>query len=105
MMTRDEMQERLRDLLPAAVASSAKTATNPKTAATNRLKSIELLLRIVRGPTTRVGDYRDAANADAAHKALVRAAPFLDQIAKTHPSNRVRSRAGKLRAAIGKIER
>jgi hypothetical protein len=104
MTTEDEMQEMLRGSLPKVAASLAKIATDPKGSATRRLKSIELLLRLARGPTTRTADYRDAANARVAREALVPAVPFLDQLAKEHSSDRIRSRAAKLRAAISKIE-
>jgi hypothetical protein len=105
MTTEDEMQEMLRGLLPKVATSLAKSATDPKASAANPLKSVELLLRLARGPTTRAGDDRDAANADAARDGLERAVPFLEQLAKGHSSDRIRSRAAKLRAAIRKIER
>jgi hypothetical protein len=88
MTTDREVQARLQALRLEAFKACCKMVTEPNTAATNRLKGVELLLRVARGPSE--------PSAREARTALALSVPFLDQIAKSHTSERIRSRATRL---------
>jgi hypothetical protein len=95
-----EVQKIMDDALPAIVKSMAKIATDANASATNRLEAMGILLRVVRGPNNCAADI--AAGRDA-QIALSDAAPFLEQIVKSHKSKRIRWRAAKLTSHISRL--
>lgn len=101
MTTEAEFQAVLEDLLPTAVKALKDIAIGPKTSATNRLKVIEMLLRVARAPSRPRASQAYVAAAREARTALPEALSFLKEIIKTHKSERIRSRATKLAAQIG----
>jgi hypothetical protein len=95
-----EVQKIMDDALPAIVKSMGKIATDANASATNRLEAMGILLRVVRGPNNCAADI--AAGRDA-QIALSDAAAFLEQIAKSHKSKRIRWRAAKLTNHISRL--
>jgi hypothetical protein len=99
-----DVQKIMRDALPGVVKSMGKIATDANASATKRLEAMGVLLRVVRGPNHRAADSAEIAAGHDARVALSDAAPFLEQIVKSHKSKRVRSRAAKLTSHISKLE-
>jgi len=100
MTIETEVQKIMDDALPAIVKSMGKIATDANASATNRLEAMGILLRVVRGPNNCAADI--AAGRDA-QIALSDAAPFLEQIVKSHKSKRIRWRAAKLTSHISRL--
>ena len=96
-----EVQKIMRDALPSIVKNMGKIATDTNASATHRLKAMGVLLRVVRGLNNCAADI---ATSRDARIALSDAAPFLEQIAKSHKSKRIRVRATKLASHISKLE-
>jgi hypothetical protein len=103
MTTHNELQTMIRATIPGTVKSMGEIATAAKASATNRLKAIELLLRVAWGPTNRPSEPSDVVNQRNARTALSRAEPFLQQIITSHKSRRIRAQAAKLADSIAKI--
>lgn len=100
MTSNTEIHELLRDAIPKATDAMAKLATTPDTSATNRLKAMKLLLRVVAGPVGRRSDERDRKAAHAARAALAKALPLLNEIALTHRSKAIRGQATKMKILV-----
>ena len=81
-----EVQKIMRDALPGVVKSMGKIATDANASATKRLEAMGVLLRVVRGPNHRAADSAEIAAGHDARIALSDAAPFLEQIVKSHKS-------------------
>jgi hypothetical protein len=99
----DEVQKIMRDAVPGIVKSMGKIATDANASVTRRLEAMGILLRVVRGLNNRASDSADTAAGRDARIALSDAAPFLEQITKSHRSKRIRSRAAKLTSHISEL--
>jgi hypothetical protein len=96
MLAGAEARARLQAILDDAVKGMSDRATGAATSAPQRLAAIEGLMRVVEGPKKRPSDPSDEARGCDARAALSRAAPFLQQMATSHTTARVRARAAKL---------
>jgi len=92
---RAQVQAMLQEAIPLAIDSLSKTAISPKTSPTERLKSIELLLRVANS---------DSSFGSNARSVLSEAVPFLEKIIKSHPSRRVLLGAIKEALRIAKLK-
>jgi hypothetical protein len=75
-------------------------AIEPKASATKRMQAIDILLRIAMGSNGHPFEAPEAVAGLDARTALSRAAPFLDEIAKSQASTRIRARAANLVARV-----
>jgi hypothetical protein len=88
--------------MPAKVESGI---LNPKGSATNKLKWVELALRLLRGPTGRQFGDVDFENQRKAAQILKAAVPVLKKIHEEHSSERLRNSAAKyLRRIAREVE-
>lgn len=97
------VQQRIPAHSPDVLNSLAITATAPETAVSKRLKVVELLFRFAAGPTDHQPGSDDILLVRQAQEVLLRTAPLIAEIAKSHLSSRVRTRAHKLAERISKI--
>ncbi len=104
MLTGADTRAKLQAILDVAVKGMSERATGAATSTTQRLAAIDGLMRVAEGPKKRPSDPTDIARGHDARAALSRAAPFLQQMATSHTTARVRARAAKLVIRIGQLE-
>jgi hypothetical protein len=92
----EEAQAMLRAAIPGIVKSMRQVATDTNTSATERLKAVELLMRVISGPVGRPAEQTDIDAGREAHTAVLEAVPLVEAIGRSHKSARLRSKALKL---------
>jgi hypothetical protein len=87
----------------AVVKNMSKVASDPNAAAIERLRAMELLLRIAMGPSNRPADDVDVVAAREARNALSNASLSLEQIIRSRRPGRTRARAVKFARLLAEI--
>jgi len=105
MTPKRDIQAVLRTNLPVVVKNMSKVANDSNAAQRERLKAIELLLRVAMGPSDRAADDTDVVAARDARNALSDTAIYLEQVINSTKSKRIRLRAVELANGVGKLER
>jgi len=86
MITDPKIQKMIREALPGIVKTIDKTANNPEAKPANRIKAVELLLRVALSPSNH--PVNTAALKSNAEAALVRLVPFLTGVVKSNKHGR-----------------
>lgn len=97
--------EAVRDDLSILVKNMSKVATDSRAASRERLKAMELLLRVAVGPSKRPALDSDVVAGRKALNALSHAPIYLRQIITSTRSERIRSRAAELAIRIDNLKR
>lgn len=97
--------EAVRDDLSVLVKNMSKVATDSHAAPRERLKAIELLVRVAVGPSKRPALDSDVVAGREALNALLDAPIYLRQIIRSTRSERVRSRVAELAIRIDNLKR
>jgi hypothetical protein len=97
--------EKVRTNLPVLVKNISKVASDVNAASRERIKAIELLLRIAVGPSKRPALDIDVVAGRNALSALLDAPIYLRQIITSARSERVRSKITELAIRIEKLKR
>jgi len=95
MSNADEARKILMGALKDIPARVEAGILNPKVSATNKLKWVELALRLLQGPSGRPFGAVDIENQRKAAEILKSAVPVLKKIQKEHSSERTRGSAAK----------
>jgi hypothetical protein len=88
-----EVQRLLRKAIAAMPVTIESGALDPKTSATDRLKWVELAIKVFRGPGDRPATDDDLENERKAARILKAVVPALEKICNQHHSERIRNTA------------
>jgi hypothetical protein len=89
----DELQKAWRGLIEKLPTAIQHGLSDPKTSATNRLKYVEMAVRLFFGPIGRPETAIDSKNAREAATMLRNVVPELEKIRREHPSQRLQRKA------------